>query len=145
MTRKLIEALNKCETRKSYENVRYTLVDDELRDYIEESLERLEVLEKENQELWKNIEKYNHKFAEVERKKCDLQQENEKLLVNKNVAQVLAIKYKKAIEILNDKMPIQFLGYNKYGAKPYEIISNGFVIGLEQQEYDLLKEVLGNE
>lgn len=42
MTSKLIEALNKCETRKSYENVRYTLIDDELRAYIEESLERLE-------------------------------------------------------------------------------------------------------
>jgi len=51
MTSKLIEALNKCETRKSYENVRYTLVDDELRAYIEESLERLEVLELENKDL----------------------------------------------------------------------------------------------
>lgn len=51
MTSKLIEALNKCETQKSYENVRYTLIDDELRAYIEESLKRLEELEKENQML----------------------------------------------------------------------------------------------
>jgi uncharacterized protein (UPF0335 family) len=48
MTSKLIEALNKCEIQKSYENVRYTLIDDELRAYIEESLERLEALENEN-------------------------------------------------------------------------------------------------
>ena len=51
-------------------------------------------------------------------------------------------KLTKAIEILKDKLPIQFLGYNKYGAKPYEIICNGVVIGLVQQEYELLKEVL---
>lgn len=54
MTSKLIEALNKCETQKSYENVRYTLIDDELRAYIEEALERLETLEKENKK-WREI------------------------------------------------------------------------------------------
>ena len=53
---KLIEELNKCETQKSYENVRYTLVDDELRDYIEESLECL-ALEQENEKLKKAIKK----------------------------------------------------------------------------------------
>lgn len=36
----LLSALNKCETIKSHENVRYTLVDDELRSYIEDELER---------------------------------------------------------------------------------------------------------
>lgn len=45
MTSKLIEGLNKCDTTKSYEGVRYTLIDDELRSYIEESLKRLEILE----------------------------------------------------------------------------------------------------
>ena len=35
-------------------------------------------LKQENQDLWQQIENYNHKFAEVERKKADLIQENEK-------------------------------------------------------------------
>lgn len=35
----LLAELNKCETIKSHENVRYTLVDDELRSYIEDELE----------------------------------------------------------------------------------------------------------
>ena len=43
---KILEALHKCETQKSCENVRYTLVDDQLRDYIEQDLEKLERLEK---------------------------------------------------------------------------------------------------
>ena len=86
---------------------------------IKQDLERLEMLEKENKELWKNIEKYNHKFAEVERKKCDLMQENEKL--------------KKAIEIIT--------------SKDVCVVYNEIYIPrtkLTQQEYDLLKEVLGN-
>ena len=36
----LLATLNKCETIKSHENVRYTLIDDELRSYIEDKLER---------------------------------------------------------------------------------------------------------
>ena len=52
------------------------------RDYATENInlkKRLEALEKENQDLWQQIETYNHKFAEVERKKADLTQQNEKL------------------------------------------------------------------
>lgn len=139
MTSKLIEALNKCETQKSYEGVTYTLIDDELRAYIEESLERLEVLEKENKELWENIEKYNHKFASVERKKADLIKENEKL--------------KKAIEILiREKIkPSAFLGTLKnykevYGFDmPYEKACILLDCDITEEEFLLLKEVLGNE
>ena len=36
----LLAELNKCETIKSHENVRYTLIDDELRSYIEDELKR---------------------------------------------------------------------------------------------------------
>ena len=44
----LLAALNKCETIKSHENVRYTLIDDELRSYIEDELEHSkELLDKE--------------------------------------------------------------------------------------------------
>ena len=95
---------------------------------IKQDLERLEVLEKEYEEYKKLSIEVRNAFQICNR---NLSQENEKL--------------KKAIEILKIKTPIQFLGFNKYGAKPYEIISNGVVIGLDQQEYELLKEVLGNE
>lgn len=40
----LLAELNKCETIKSSENVRYTLVDDELRSYIEDELEHFKEL-----------------------------------------------------------------------------------------------------
>ena len=103
---------------------------------IKQDLERLEALEKENKELWENIEKYNHKFAEVERKKADLMQQNEKL--------------KKAIEIIiREKIkPSAFLGIlkdYKYHNKvdiPYEKVSIYLDCELSQQEYELLKEVL---
>lgn len=36
----LLAALNKCEAIKSYENVTYTLIDDELRSYIQKELEQ---------------------------------------------------------------------------------------------------------
>lgn len=54
-------------------------------------------------------------------------------------------KYKKAIKILKGNFPIKFLGYNKYGAKPYEIMINGYIQGFDKEPYELLKEVLGYE
>ena len=40
----LLAELNKCETIKSHENVRYTLIDDELLSYIEDELEHFKEL-----------------------------------------------------------------------------------------------------
>ena len=54
-------------------------------------------------------------------------------------------KYKNAIQILRDNFPIRFLGYNKYGAKPYEIMINGLIVGFDKEPYELLKEVFGYE
>lgn len=64
---------------------------------------RLEVLENENKELWENIEKYNHKFASVERKKADLIQVNEKLK-NENEELKEKIERMKKIEKYNLRM-----------------------------------------
>ena len=42
---------------------------------------------------------------------------------------------------MKENFPIKFLGYNKYGAKPYEIIFNGFITGFDKEPYDLIKQV----
>ena len=118
---KLIEELNKCETQKSYENVRYTLIDDELRAYIEESLERLEVLEKANVELVNESTYYQVLKDKYEEDKAIAWEENEKL--------------KKAIEIIANKIWFAF-GLDAH--KDDELLQY-----LTQQEYELLKEVLG--
>lgn len=87
---------------------------------IKQDLERLEVLEKENQ----------------------------KLLVNKNVAQALAIKYKKVIEILKRNLVIEF-NDDLHFVHLKEDISQTCdytIIDIEdKQEYELLKGVMNNE
>jgi predicted RNase H-like nuclease (RuvC/YqgF family) len=87
-----------------------------------------QILQQENQDLWQQIENYNHKFAEVERKKCDLIQENEKL--------------KKALEIIKDNpmCVIDVLRFNNYFT--YREMYDG-VVELSKGDFDLLKEVLG--
>lgn len=90
---------------------------------------RLETLEKENKELWENIENYNHKFAEVERKKCDLILENEKL--------------KKAFKILTQRIVIKAHKNFLFGGRHLDIAST--TMKLTDEEYDLLKEVMNNE
>lgn len=77
MTSKLIEALNKCETQKSYENVRYTLVDDELRAYIEE---RLEALANVNKKLRIDISNLNSSYLDISKENEKLKNENQELI-----------------------------------------------------------------
>ena len=93
----------KCRFNEPCENCNdYNLVKTILQD-----LERLEMLEKENEELKNKLKRFIPRI--VVRNTFDnvlpsLEEENEKL--------------KTAIKILGDNFPIKFLGYNKYGAKP---------------------------
>ena len=127
---KLIEALNKCDTQKSYENVRYTLIDDELRAYIEESLERLKVLEIENRRLNIILDDTKSDYLKTLRERENLKQENEKL---KKVIEI--IKNKRVNLNLLFQEPNTLEAYNNYCLPIYK---------LTQQEYELLNEVLGN-
>ncbi len=91
-------------------------------------------LEKENQELKEKNKKWQQLFG------CDLCEAlGREMLKQEN------IKLKKALDILKENFPIKFLGYNKYGAKPYEIMFNGRIMGFDKEKYELLKEVFGDD
>lgn len=117
-------------------------------------------LQKENKELWENIEKYNHKFAEIERKKADLKLENSNLKHSidekneiigdleeevKDTASFYMIKcekFEKAIEIVL-KYEINLIKVKQFNYEGY--VNYCKYVNLlipTQQEYDLLKEVL---
>ena len=87
------------------------------------ALERLEELEEENQELSQIMQLNNEYIAGFERVKTDLINGNKKL--------------KKAIEILKKKFVFE-LENNKLN-----FLFNYSYFELTNQEYDLLKEVLG--
>jgi hypothetical protein len=89
----------------------------------------------------------------------DIEKENQELIVNKNVAQGIAkkfkeenLKLKKAIEILNDKLDIKLEVYHNGGCiLNHKVIRNCIIPNerclryLEVEEYELLKEVLEND
>lgn len=122
---------------------------------VEKDLERLETLEKECSALEKEIETKNAMLS----MSFELKQENEKLKqqvkdLENNQETVLTTleisvqqnkKLKKAIEILK-KFNFKL---GQYGNGEYYILiyyaSITIEIILTQQEYELLKEVLGNE
>ena len=83
-----------------------------------------------------------------------LEKENLVLLVNKNAVQSIAKKFKeendklkKVIEILNDKFKFE-LGVSVVKEKycySLEFLYNNQYFTITQEQYNLLKEVLGNE
>lgn len=114
MTSKLIEALNKCETQKSYENVRYTLIDDELRAYLEESLKLLEQLEKDNKLLDETMEADDKIIQQLIKENQDLKG----LVDSLNKEQIIGVEMytdlwnenenrKKALKILKEYLNIE--------------------------------------
>lgn len=100
----------------------------ELYTIIEKDLDRLEKLEKENKVL---REKVNH-FKNIKNR----YRRNEKFVEKENA------KLKKTIEILKDKLEITLYSHDEYFNPP---MINGTEIfkNLTQEEYELLKEVLG--
>ena len=101
------------------------------------------------QEVIEAREKLEKDLAQLEK----LEKKNKELLVNKNVAQGIAIKlkeenekYKNAIEILKDyRLKIRYI---ESIDKAPQIIFNpqdDGVVSINQEEYELLKEVLNNE
>lgn len=120
----------------------------------------LERLEQENKELLeiRNIQacKINCLDTELEELNNDYEALDNELYITRNSVDSLVKeneKLKKAIEIIiREKIkPSAFLGilkdyqYHNKGDIPYEKVSIYLDCEVTQQEYDLLKEVLGND
>jgi superfamily I DNA/RNA helicase len=110
------------------DNLKYKDLWKEALNTIKQDLERLEALEKENQELNDVIEKYNHLNVQSFFIRDREREENEKL--------------KKAFEILKNKTKIK--AYPFANRLSFENGCTRYEYKLTQQEYDLLKEVLGD-
>lgn len=119
-------------------------------------LERLEKLEEENKQLKAKLNRSLPKIVirntldnvlpSLEEENEKLKQENKELLVNKNVAQGIATKYKKALDIIKRKIIYVFELKFSYSVIEYNISArNSDFDELTKEEYELLKEVLGNE
>ena len=130
---------------------------------IKQDLERLEKLEKENQELAETLELYNEKFAGHERVKADLIKENQELkrkyeshdfLYQNEVSKngVLAGKiFEKDLKIQKLKEVIKFLGEQlglDVDLENHDLITDDGTIGFvndggeTMEELQLLKEML---
>lgn len=110
---------------------------------IKQDLERLEALKKENKELKQILEK----AEEVEQENLILKIDNEQLNHIANERLKKNEKLKKAIDILKDRLCVRN-GTLSFTRDSYYLgIKGSFkdIKELTQQEYDLLKEVLGNE
>ena len=108
---------------------------------------------------YEDIEKIYDVFMHYREKSEILEKENEVLLINKNVAQGIAIKlkeendkFKQALEILKDKLDIKLEVYRNGGCTLNHKIIYNCIVGferclryLEVEEYKLLKEVLDND
>ena len=115
-------------------------------DDIKQDLELLEQLKQQRDSLAINN-------GELCVKVCNLEKENQELVVNKNLAQKLALNFKKAIEIIKNKcvsntnlwLVVCSRNYEDYKSfvenKDHELVRIEHNI-LTQQEYELLKEVL---
>ena len=94
-------------------------------------------------DLTLEVANYKHALEEKNEIIMDLKEENKELLVNKNLAQAIALKYKKTIEILKDKRVNIDLLLNSSECPTYNFYAKQQDLeDLNQQEYELLKEVL---
>ena len=136
------EALDKlymaCDSNLLYEQCGI-LFPTTLTDIIEQDLERFKLIEEDYYSL-------NKEYEWIEFENVKLKQENKELLVNKNVAQGIAIKYKKALDIFKSKieLPLEddFDVINKDNVHLYHLRVKALV---NEEEYNLLKEVLEND
>ena len=122
------------------ESATYVLTDMKLYEEILKDLERLEMLEKENQELKEKIEisqKANKELSFT----ANAYAKAQKPYIEK------IQKLEKAIEILKDKLKIELIENLNIPHEPLSKIkcclqSEIWIKGITQQEYELLKEVL---
>ena len=79
--------------------------------------------------------------------KCTFKKYNLYCKTGDDYALVLEIETLKsnAIEILKEKLDISFYNYKVNNEDIYEIMINGVLKGYTQEEYHLLKKVLGDE
>lgn len=120
-----------------YDGYQYGMAGRGYYDLIKQDLELLEQLKQQRDSLAINN-------GELVVKVCNLEKENQELLVNKNFAQGVALKYKKALEILKPILDI-YAGEGKgYIDCCVEnpIITFDLHNDKEFKEYELLKEVL---
>lgn len=123
---------------------------------IKQGLDKLEKLEKENQELADTLELYNEKFAGHERVKVDLIKENQELKLDNKILKGMyedvrttanfymskCEKLKKAIEIIL-KYDIDLLKVKQFSYEGYVGYCNFMNLLIPtQEEYDLLEEVV---
>ena len=120
-------------------------VNKQLNDYkkIKQDLERLEILEKENQELKETLNKLRKMGLEIIEENKQLSNELHKLNCYRNIELNENEKLKQAIEILKRNLYISEHTYNIYFATELGVLEFGK--DFNKEEYELLKEVLGNE
>lgn len=124
-----------------YENLEFHMDVDELIEPIKQDLNRLEELEKENEKLKCKIH--------------DLLDEKLELVLNNHnqsmgIAELMKkfIEFKKIIEILKDILIVEDFTREDGSHKYYMCRRNVFPVftmNLTKEQYDFLKEVLGNE
>ena len=102
---------------------------------IKQDLDKLEQLEKENQELKKTLNKTRKMGLEIIEEKEQLSNELHKLNCYRNIELNEITKLKKALDILKEKIKL-----NTYYLSLVE-----YDDGLTIEEYELLKEVLYND
>lgn len=112
---------------------------------------------KQDLELLEQLKQQRDRLAidngELVVKVTNLQKENQELLINKNLAQGIALKYKKVIDILKDKVVFEFFEPKdekemkeclEEKEEPYLIrMGEDWFTLDDKNKFDLLKEVLG--
>lgn len=115
-------------------------------DTIDAIKNKINTLEKENQELKETLNKTRKMGLEIIKEKEQLSNELYKLNCYRNIELNEITKLKKAIEILKVKKIDKFELKFSYSVNEYNIMArNSDFDELTKEEYELLKEVFGDE
>ena len=99
--------------------------------------------EKENQELKETLNKTRKMGLEIIEEKEQLSNELHKLKCYRNIELYKISKLKKALDVLKDKFEIN--GVEEYFDGGYVIDTKFYYVCINKEEYELLKEVLGDD
>ena len=105
----------------------------------------LQELEEENERLKEEIEKLKQEKQHYLEEYELLLEEWDKLLNDKVLYSSLLQKYKKVIDILKKELNFNFIDYQQRIIIDDSISFDLLNMSLGKEEYDLLKEVFGNE